>query len=307
MRVGEHFRQGQDRAAGHAGGAEPRFPFARARLGQLRLQHLPQCHAVGQALRPVGEARVGTEGDARRLAQRVELLFLVADDVDLPLAAAERAGGRGSRGLVANGLRRDARVVEVADRPGGHGAQRRIQHGDVDALALSGHAAAIQRGRHGKGGDDGGHAVADHIAGAGRRGLGGAGHAHQPGEALDDLVVARPLAQRTFLAEAGYGAVDDARVHCLQFLEAEAKSLHGAGAEILEDDVGLGHQAQEQRLAARVLQVQRQAALAGVHRQEAGAHEFLAQLQVGAQLARQVAAAGHFHLDHLGPQHRHLQ
>ena len=87
---------------------------------------------------------------------------------------------------------------------------------------------------------------------------------------------------------------------------AEPKPLHDAGTKILDDDVGCADQPSKGGTALGCFQVERDRTLAGVLREEGGAHAAAIELGIGAELARQVARAGHLDLDHLGAELRQL-
>ena len=63
------------------------------------------------------------------------------------------------------------------------------------------------------------------------------------------------------VAIGGAAEGDDARVDGGQAIVVEAEALHGAGAEVVGDDVGLGHQLEEEFLALGVGNVHAEAAL----------------------------------------------
>ena len=99
-----------------------------------------------------------------------------------------------------------------------------------------------------------------------------AGDRHDTGHCLDFAVVAGFGAGRTGLAEAGDRAVDQARVDLGQCLVAQTESVHHAGAEVFHDDVGLCGELQDDVSGGGLLQVQGQAFLVAVHRDERGRH-----------------------------------
>ena len=85
---------------------------------------------------------------------------------------------------------------------------------------------------------------------------------------MNDLVIGGQIAHRAGLAKARYGAVDQPGVFRAQGLIAHAQPVHHAGAEVFHQHIGPGHKALQDRLATRVLEVQRQRPLARVLRQE---------------------------------------
>ena len=67
----------------------------------------------------------------------------------------------------------------------------------------------------------------------------GARQGHQAGLALRDLVVAGAAAFRAVMAEPGDGQHHEPRVELVQPLDGEAEPVEDAGAEVLDEDVGL--------------------------------------------------------------------
>ena len=127
-----------------------------------------------------------------------------------------------------------------------------------------------------------------------------------PPSAWIDRVVARLIAPRARLAEAGDRAVDQPRPsRPTTRLVAEPQPLHRAGTEVLDQHVGAIEQPLEDRRARRLLQVERQALLVAVDAEEVRA---LAADERRTPRARVVAAAGLLDLDdaraHVGEQHR---
>lgn len=134
------------------------------------------------------------------------------------------------------------------------------------------------------------------MPGAGGRGIGPAGGAHQTAHGLANNVVARPLGVGAVVAEAGHAAVDDGGVHLAQFFIAQAQLVHDAGTVILQHDVALLHQLQEDLLAFLALQVQGHAVLIPVQVHEVGA---LA-VDDGGVATGIVSPSGQFDLDDVG-------
>ena len=95
-------------------------------------------------------------------------------------------------------MARDRVVRDLA----GQERQRRLQHGDVDHLALAGMGALEQRAGHAEGGGRAGQDVADRKARARRPGLGMAGDRHDAGQRLDLAVITRAQSFRPGLAKA---------------------------------------------------------------------------------------------------------
>jgi hypothetical protein len=207
--------------------------------------------------------------------------------------------------LVAERLRPHPGDQPVGDLPA-HGHQRRLQHGDVDALALPRAGAPHQRRSYGKRRRQSADGVGDGIADPQRRARGVAGDAHDAGEALHDLVIGRIVPQRSVLPEAGNGAVDEAGLQLAQRVIAEPEPLHHSRPEILDDDIGGAQQAAEHLLAGLALEIDGDRTLAGVLGEERRPHQRLVEGGIGAELAREIAHAGRLHLDDLGAQQREL-
>ena len=96
------------------------------------------------------------------------------------------------------------------------------------------------------------------------------GDRHQPAHALRDLIEAGPLGVGSALAETGNAGIDDARVELRERLVVDAQPFLHAGAEILDDDVGLFDHPLEGREAFRRLEIERHAALVAVQVLEIG-------------------------------------
>ena len=96
----------------------------------------------------------------------------------------------------------------------------------------------------------------------------GAGQRHQPGLALGDLVVARAAALGAVVAEPADRQDDQAGVELVQPLDREAEPVQHAGAEVLQQDVGVAHQAGQDAAAVVALEVERDGLLVAVAGQE---------------------------------------
>ena len=138
-----------------------------------------------------------------------------------------------------------------------------------------------------------------------------AGHAHQAAQALDCVVVARPIAVRAGLSEAGDGAVNEARLRGQQTRCVQAIASHVAHLEVLDQDIGPSGQSAHQGLPFGLGQVDGDGALVAVACEEVG--RFPGVLASGvlqkrwAPAARVIApgvpvAGGAFYLDHVGTQ-----
>ena len=121
--------------------------------------------------------------------------------------------------------------------------------------------------------------------------------AHEAGEGLGRGVGDRAEGMRAGLAEAADRQVDQLRVVGGQAVVAHAEPGGDAGAETLDQDVGLQREAAQDRLGGGLAQVQAQGALAAVEDQRHGGVAAIGHAL--AQAARPVAL-GRLHLDHLG-------
>ena len=125
-----------------------------------------------------------------------------------------------------------------------------------------------------------------------------AGHVREPTHHLGDFIERRAILVRA-AQKALLRAVDQPRVGCLQGVVAEAKAIHRARPEILDQDVRVIKQAQHQRAPLVRFQVHAQAAfIAVVHREVTGA---------GAQQVPSAVALHRLDLDHIGAEVRENQ
>jgi hypothetical protein len=106
-------------------------------------------------------------------------------------------------------------------------------------------------------GDDVAHEVGD-------RHVGVLLHADVAGEALDDRVVDAPVAIRARVAVAADRDGDQLRIALAQLRLAEAEALGRAGPPVLHEHVGAIHEREQGLAAARLLEVEHDAALAAV-------------------------------------------
>ena len=147
--------------------------------------------------------------------------------------------------------------------------QRAVGHRDVDELALAGDLALAQRDedpdrRHQRAAAE----VGDLAGRLDRRAVALAGQPEQPDEPEVVHVVAGAVAVGPVLAVAGDRAVDEPRVLLAQPLVADPEPVHHAGAEALEQHVGLAHEPQQHLAPRLALEVDADRALVAVQRQE---------------------------------------
>ncbi|MCY1413738.1 hypothetical protein D9M71_291750 [compost metagenome] len=206
-------------------------------------------------------------------------------------------GGGGDAGHdVAGTLANKTEHVELRHHAFHHGEDRFVQ-GHVHHLALAAVDLAMTQG----------HQCADYApqrcnrvtdgdAGTHRRAVLETGDVAQPAHGFADGAEPRLVFHRPGLAEARQAHHHQARVQRMQHVPAQVEFFQHAGAEILDQDVGLGQQALEYFAALGVLEVEGERLLvAGLH--EPPQRGALVQL---APLAQRVAAIGRFDLDHFG-------
>ena len=133
-----------------------------------------------------------------------------------------------------------------------------------------------------------------------------AGHRHDAGGGLDDMVVGGLRAARPALAERRERGIDQPRIDRRKRLVAEAQRLERAGPVILHEHVGGGDQLFQNFAVLFLLQVERDRALVGALRQERRAHVAAVEFLVGAGAAALVGIVGMLDLDDVGAQHRQL-
>ena len=116
--------------------------------------------------------------------------------------------------------------------------QHRVLHGDLDALALAGTAAPVERRQDADRQQHAGAGVAERRAGLERRPVALAGNAHDAAGRLRDHVEGEVVLVGAAGAEALDLRVDDARVDGAHHVVAEPQPLDRAGREILDHDIG---------------------------------------------------------------------
>ena len=124
------------------------------------------------------------------------------------------------------------------------------------ALAAAVRIASVERRHRGERGEGAGQVVRDGHAGPNRRPIRVAGQVQEPAEGDAQAVEAGPGRVGPGLAEHA-----DPHVHEVvgQVGRSEAPALHGAGPEVLAEDVGRRHQPLEEILPLRLPQVARDA------------------------------------------------
>jgi hypothetical protein len=147
--------------------------------------------------------------------------------------------------------RDDAELV-VDGRAGPEDAQQRLQQGEVDHLAPPvAEIAVVERGQHRVRPGD----ARDAVGEAERRQRGRAvllaGLVGEPAHRLHQRAERAALLVRPVLAEAGDAQHHQPRVALQQDVRAEPPLLQHAGAEVLDEHVGVGGELAQQLLALR--------------------------------------------------------
>ena len=177
--------------------------------------------------------------------------------------------------------------------------QHRLQHGNVNHLALSGGVALHQGGGDGAIGEGSGQDIggidaatvrplAPLLIGQMRQIVAGGG--------MNRWRIGRQLRRRSGLPITGNGAIDQFRIDFGQCCIAKSEAGHHARSEILHQHVDVRHQPADDLHRARVLQIQHQTALAGVQLAIGRAGAVPQWRPMPGQLA-----LGGFHLDHIRP------
>ncbi|KAF5299039.1 hypothetical protein FQA39_LY19195 [Lamprigera yunnana] len=258
-----------------------RIKSSRAWRWVMRSEFLMKRGSLAQAFVAGGGAKAG------------ELAVVADGQQHVAVLADEVLVGRDTRVDVACALRYVA-CVEVAHGLVGQHGHAYVEQGHVDVLAFAAAVARIQRGQDGAAREDAGEHISHRYAhfqrAAARFTVGVAGDAHQAAHGLHHQVVARTRRVGAGLAEAGDGAVDEARVDFLQAVVIQAIGFEPADLEVLDQDVGLFGHLDDQRLAFGRCHVDGDAALVAV-----------ARCYKAANLADRAA------LRHLfGPDHEHI-
>ncbi len=177
----------------------------------------------------------------------------------------------------------------------------RVQHADIDLLALAGRVAVPQRRQDPDTSVQPGEQVRDRYAHLLRRPVGLAGQAHHAAHRLDQAVVARPRRVRTGLAEPGDRAVDQARKLVPKLLVRQPVLGQRAHLEVLHQHVALLDQPARQLLAFRLRYIQRDRSFVAIDTGKVRALPRPRHVR-WREAARIVAAARLFDLDYVGPQ-----
>ena len=181
-------------------------------------------------------------------------------------------------------------------------ADMRIQHPDINELALAGFRLMAHRGEDADRRVHTGHQVADRHRHFHRFAIRHAGEAHHAAHRLDQPVVSRPRGVGAGLAKAGDGPIDQAWKLRFQLIVTKAVALQGSGLEVLDQNIAVRHEFLRESLAFRRAEVDGDRALVAVSAGVIGALARLLALVIALigwrEAARIVPAARALHLDH---------
>ncbi len=203
---------------------------------------------------------------------------------------------RGHQRVVIAGAGRQLSGGEIFRRQIGHHADRAIHHGAFHMLSRSIEIARAQRAHNAECTVEAGHQIGDRLRDAHRLGAFRTVHAHQPAHGLSDEIEGGAVHIGAGRAIAVYIGGHQPRIERLQPRLAKTHLRHHAGAEIVDEDVGIRNQPLQHRAAARAIEIDDDRLLVAVEACIIGG-EPVAQR---ALFADRVALGG-FHLDHLRP------
>ena len=204
---------------------------------------------------------------AHMLAETAELAVVADGDNHMTVQGLERLIRR-HVGVPGAGAHRRRSAGEIILRLVGQPAHLRVQKRHIDMLAVAGLFPVVEGGQDADGRIHAGGQIRHREANPLRPGagiaIGDAGDAHQPGHALDQIIVAGLRCARPGLAEPGDRTIDNARIDRSQIIVAEPligeianlevfdKHVRGCG-QITDDLAALiGGDIQGQRLLAPV-------------------------------------------------------
>ena len=173
-------------------------------------------------------------------------------------------------------------------------------------LAAPGLAAGFQSQHNAQGRPNAGDGVADIVADHLRRAVGSAGNFHPAAHALDAGIVGRPVrigaAQAVAVAKAGDAGVNQPRVQLAQAVKTQVQPLQRPRPPIIQQHIGNFDQPLKNFLAPGLAQIQSNAFLVAVDRQETGADlAAIGGLDKGVVQPRPFAALDALNFDNLGP------
>ena len=145
-----------------------------------------------------------------------------------------------------------------------------LGEGDIEQLALARDIAGTEGAEHADRQVEPADHVADAHANAEWRLVGVAVEAHGAAHRLRDGIDGGVLAIGACLAVAAEGGVNEPWVFSAQGFVAQPEAVHGAGAEVLRDDIDRAGEALDEGLAFRGLEVDGDALFAAVDAEEEG-------------------------------------
>ena len=186
------------------------------------------------------------------------------------VAGFEQLIGRREAMPVAQRLRRIAGLEIFRGLPGG-GGDRGLDQRDVGDASLAVARRAHEAGERGIGREQ----CAEHVGGLHARPhrhlAGFSRHRKRARERLDDQIDAGAPPVRPGLAEARHGGINDARVHGLYLRSAQPELVERARPVRLQEHVRLGRELAQDLDRLRPLEIEHEAALVAVERDEAHA------------------------------------
>ena len=198
-------------------------------------------------------------GQLRLIEHRAEPLkqMLGRSSEDDPSAVKRLIGTAGpARVLKVPALTHDT-LPTIEGRCVFHDAEGRLVEGRVDPLPLASRVAMAQSGQDPKCRKESGHVVGIHRRRPCGRPVRMPVHVPRPAKGRPDGSVAGPLIEGPRLAKSRHTRHHQPRVDRVEHLPAEPPSLEDARAEVLEDDIALGHEAAGDFLALGSVKVER--------------------------------------------------
>ncbi len=160
---------------------------------------------------------------------------------------------------------------EVLRRRNGQQREHHVEHRNVNVLALACALARHQRREDGKRRDHAAGQVGDLHAGDHRRAALVGRQSQDARQRQVIHIVTAAVAVRPRLPEACQRAVDDARVHLLDRLIADAQAVNDARSKLFENDIGGGGEFEKDGAARVLFEVERNRLLVAIDLQECGA------------------------------------
>ena len=167
-------------------------------------------------------------------------------------------------------------------------------------LPPAGALALVQRGKDRSNRIKPGEEIGNRHAGALRLAIGVAGDRHQPGHALNDVVIAGAMRIGPVLPETGDRAIDKARIDLREARIIQPVFRQPADLEVLDQDIGLARQCTHPRLPILGAEIGDDARLATIAGVEIGRRAVALAIDEWRTPGAGIIAPGAFDLDHLG-------